>query len=139
MTRFLIAPALAITLVLGGCAGTKVGDLISAATTTIVNPIDSVDIYRVKNTQAVTLELAVQWRRTCWSDSYANLMKNPATKLLCQSRRPTLRAMQGAYAKADLAITQAELFIRNNPTLNAATVLQAAWNAVSAYRNAIPR
>lgn len=139
MRRFLIAPVLALTLALGGCAGTKVGDLIGAATTTIVNPIDSVDIYRVKNTQAATLELAVAWRRICWSDSYSNLMKNPATKAICQSRRPTLRAMQSAYAKADLAVTEAELFIRNNPTLNAATVLQAAWNAVSAYRNAIPR
>lgn len=139
MRRFLIAPVLALTLVLGGCAGTRVGDLISAATTTIVNPVDSIDIYRVKNAQAIALELAVAWRRNCWSKPYAELMKDPVNKALCQNRRPTLRAIQDYNAKASLAIMEAESFIRNNPTLNASVLIQAAMSAVSAYRNAIPK
>lgn len=133
-----ILPVLLLSLVLTGCAGTKVGDFISAVTTTVVNPVSATNIYQVKNAEAAVLELSVAWRRNCWSKPYVELMKEAVNKALCQNRRPTLRKIQDAKAYASLAIMEAEAFVRNNPTINATTAIQAAWNAISAYRNAIP-
>ena len=135
-----ILPVILLALALNGCAQiSQVRDLIGAATTTIVNPVDSIDIYRVKNAGAVVKEAAVQWRRLCWSKPYAELMKEPIAKALCKNRRPALRAIQDYNGKMNLAIFEAESFVQQNPTLSAATAIQAAWDAITRYRNAIPK
>ncbi len=136
MRRILLAPVLALTLVFGGCAQLK--EFVNVATTTIVNPIDSVDIYRAKNVYAATLQAAVDWRALCWSKPYAQLMNDPVTQPLCQNRRPWLRQIQAAKDKASMAVHDATLFVEMHPTLNASTVIQAAWDAVTKFRNAVP-
>jgi len=138
MKKIFIAPVLAITLILGGCAGTKLGDLIQTATTTIVNPVDSVDIYRLKNTYAVTLQIAVDWRAYCYSKPYAVLMAGSISKPICQNRRNTVRTIQLAKTKAHSAVLDAQNFVTQNPTINASSVITAAWNAVTNFKNAVP-
>lgn len=130
----------ALSLALAGCgAGTKVGQIIDAATTTVTNPVDAVQIYRVKNVYAVSLELMAKYREYCWSKPYAVLMADPVAKPTCQSRRPAVRAMQAAQINARKAIDAAEDFARNYPSLNAATVISVAWEAVTAFQNTMPR
>ena len=136
MRRILIAPALALMLVIGGCA--QLSQILSTATTTIVNPVNSVDIYRVKNIYAASLQAAVDWRAFCWSKPYAALMADPVAKPICQHRRPWLRAIQLAKAKASVTINNAVVFVQQHPTLDATAVITAAWAAVTDFKNAIP-
>lgn len=129
---------LAITLSACG-TGSTLDTAFSVITKTITNPITSTDIYRVKNTYAAANQLVVDYRTYCWSQPYAVLMADPVAKPICQNRRPVVRAAQSYRAKASFSIGQADTFIRNNPTLNAATVVNAAWAAVTAYQNSIPK
>lgn len=138
MRRFLMLPALALALFVSGCAGTKVGDFVSAVTTTITNPVSATNIYQVKNAYAAALQLAASWREYCYSKPYAVLMADAVGKTLCQNRRAIVRNIQSAQPKAAGAIRSAENFVRDNPTLNASTAIQAAWSAVTAFRNAVP-
>lgn len=131
-----ILAVLAVTLTLGGCA--QLREALTVATTTIVNPVDSVDIYRAKNVYAATLQIAVDWETLCWSKPYAQLMNDPITQPLCQKRRPIRRAIKDAKDKASMAVHDAVLFVEMNPTLNAATVVSAAWDAVNKFKNVIP-
>ncbi len=137
MKRILIVPALFAVLALGGCAGLK--SAVETVTTTITNPINSTDIYRIKNVYAATLQLAVEYRQYCWARSYAVLMADIVAKPLCQNRRVVVRAMQVARPKAASAIRSADSFVRNNPTLNAGTVISAAWAAVTDFQNSVPK
>lgn len=139
MRRFLLLPVMLIALAVGGCAGTTVGDLFSAATSTITNPVSSVDIYRVKNVYAATLQLVVDYRKYCWSAPYVDLMSSPISRPICKDRRAVVRVAKAAQLKAGSAIRSADNFVRSNPTLNAAGVVAAAWRAVTDFQNAVPR
>lgn len=129
-----------LTLSLAGCASLPgpLGDAIRTLTTTIDNPVGPVDIYRVKNTYAAALEVAAEYRRYCWSQPYAALMKDPIAKPICAGRRQIVRAFQKADEKAFFAISAAENFVAANPTLSAASLVSAAWQAVTDFQSAIP-
>lgn len=138
MKRIIVAAIL--SLALSGCAGIeKAGQLVTTVTATIVNPVGPIDIYRVKNAYAGALELAVSYRAYCWSKPYAALMADPVSRPICERRRAVIRAAQQYRVQARAAIVSAENFIRNNPTLNAASAVSAAWQAVTDFQNAIPR
>lgn len=139
MKRILLLPVMLLSLALAGCAGTNVGDFLTAATSTVTNPVSAVDIYRVKNVYAASLQIVVKYREFCWSKPYAALMADPVAKPTCQNRRAAVRTMQAAQINARNAINSVETFVRNNPTLNAATAISAAWTAVTAFQNTLPR
>ncbi len=137
MKRILLVSILALAL--AGCAQlSQIGGFISTATTTITNPITSVDIYRVKNVYAATLQLVVDYRKYCWDRPYAILIADPIAKPVCQNRRAVIRTAQAAQLKAGSAVRSADNFVTNNPTLSAATVVSAAWAAVTDFQNAVP-
>lgn len=139
MRKIIVIAALA--LLLAGCAGTRdvgFGTFVKAVTTTIDNPVTGVDIYRVKNTYAAAGELVVEWRRYCWSEAYETLMRDPVARTVCSGRRGTLRIIQSADNKAFAAIATADRFVAENPTINAASAINAAWQAVTTFQNSIP-
>lgn len=133
-----IISALVLCVALAGCQAGDFAKFTSAVTTTIANPIGDVDIYRIDNTYAASLELFAEYRRYCWSAPYKTLMADPVASHACASRRPTVRALWSAKAKAKAAIITAKKFVANNPTLNAASAISAAWSAVTDFQNAIP-
>ena len=128
MRRYFILPVMLATLALAGCAG----GIVSTVTSSITNPVNQVDIYRAKNVYAATLELAVGYRNYCWARSYAALMADPIARPVCRGRRAVVRTMQSADTRAFAALDAADKFVRNNPTLNAASLIGAAWTAVTA-------
>lgn len=141
MRYFRFAVALMLVIALGGCAtpfGQKAGGIISAITTTVNNPVGSVDIYRVDNAYAAALQLAADYRGYCWSKPYAALMADPVLQPICGKRRAVVRAFQKAQVNAKAAIVSAKNFVANNPTLNAASAVSAAWQAVTDFQNAVP-
>lgn len=134
MKRIMLAVALALSL--AGCG--HIGDALKLATASIENPISGVDIYRVKNTYAAALEIAAEYRRYCWSAPYKALMADAVARPLCQKRRAVVRRIDSADDKASAAISAAETFVANNPTISAVTVIGAAWDAVTAFKTSIP-
>lgn len=132
MKRLLTVLPVALGLVLTSCTG------LPNLTRTVTNPVTPVTIYQVKNTYAISLELAVAWREYCWARPYKELMADPVAKPACQGRRAVLRKIQVSRPKAAGAIQVADDFVRNNPTLSAATVIGAAWTAVSNFKAAVP-
>lgn len=138
MRKIIFAAALALSL--AGCASLPgpLGDAVRTLTTTINNPVGPVDIYRVKNTYAAALEVFVEYRRYCWSVPYRVLLADPVAKSLCSNRRAMVRALKAADEKAFFALSAAENFVANNPTLNAASAISAAWQAVTGFQSAIP-
>lgn len=136
--KFIIVVLTALTL--SGCATLpgRLGEIAATLTTTIDNPLGERDIYRTKLAYAVALELAVEYRRYCWERPYAVLMADPVAKPVCERRRAVVRALQLARRNAGAAIVAAENFIRDNPTINAAGIVGAAWRAVEDFKAAIP-
>lgn len=137
LKKMFVVAALALTL--AGCgAAEKVTDFVAAVTQTVVNPVTSSDIYAAKNTYLVTVKLANAYRRSCYAAPYATLMSDPVKGPLCKYRRSVIRVAQQADAKAFSAITSAEKFIRDNPTIDATSAVKAAWDAVKSFQNAVP-
>lgn len=140
MRRILLLPVLLFALTLSACGpGSKLGNLIATVTTTITNPVTATDIYRLKAAYAATLQVAVDYRTHCYAKPYAQLIADPVDKVLCQSRRAVVRAIQSAQAKAASAVMSAQTFAVNNPTLDATTAISAAWDAVTAFQAAVPK
>lgn len=139
MKRFLLLPTLLLALAVSAC-GTSgmVGDVLAIATSTVTNPVNAVEIYRVKNLYAASLELMAKYREYCWSKPYAQLMGDPVAKPTCAHRRAAVGVMQTAERDAHKAIAAAEDFARNYPTLNATTAISAAWTAVTKFKNTMP-
>lgn len=148
MKRILIPLMLLLALTASGCDSvSKVGQIISAATSTVTNPVDARNVYQVKNAYAAALELAVEYRRYCWSKPWDNIVGNaaeridpdPIMKSICEHRREVVRAMKSYRPRVADAIRTAEKFVRDNPTLNAKSVIDASWNAVMEFQNLVPR
>lgn len=135
MKRIIIIVALTAAL-LGGCV--PVGQVIDATTTTVTNPVSQTNIYQVKNAYAAGLTAVVEYRNYCWARPYATLMADPFASRVCQNRRQVVRTSQAAKAKASAAIRVADDFVRNNPTGNAVSYINAAWNAVSQFQASVP-
>lgn len=110
-----------------------------AACATVPNPVTSIDIYRIENVYATSLELIVGWRKYCWDRTYKSLMLDPVGKVACENRRAKLRRIQTARVIAGDSVRYAKNWVQNNPTVNANSVLDAAWKAVNTLQNTIPR
>jgi hypothetical protein len=139
MKRILLMPALLLALTAGGCATLeRAGEIAAVITTNVANPVKETNIYQAKNVYAATLQLAVEYRNYCWSKPYADLMADPVAKPVCERRRAVVRKIQEVRPKVATAIRRAEVFVRDNPTLNAATVLGEVWAALNEFKAAVP-
>lgn len=137
MRSLRLAAVLLLSLTIAGCGG-HVADVFKLATASIENPIGAVDIYRARNVYTATLEVAAEYRRYCWSKPYRVLMATPVAKTICKSRREIVLKFKAADDKAFAALAAAETFIAANPTISAVTVVGAAWDAVTAFKNYVP-
>lgn len=126
------------SFVLGGCAGTPLGDMISIANAQIANPITATNVYQVKNGYAAALQVAADWRQYCFSMKYRAIMADPIAKPVCSSRRSVVRAIRTYGPVAGKAVQDAESFVAQHPTLDASTVISVAMQAVAKFRAVIP-
>jgi hypothetical protein len=133
LKNFLAASLIAVSL--AGCSTSQVGDFIGGG---IVNPITNVDIYRVKNVYAATLELANRYRSYCYEVSYQQILADPIRRPVCKDRRAVIRQIQRYQPIAGEAVRKADAFVRSNPTVNASGVIGVAWDAVSQFQRVVP-
>lgn len=134
--RFLKTALVVISLgvLLGGCPVTT-GNIFQS----VQNPITNVDIYRVKNTYAATLQLAKDWRAYCYARPYSVLIADPVAKPICKDRRKVVREIQKYQPIAGIAVRRADQFVRDNPTVNAAGAIGLAWDAVTDFQRVVPK
>lgn len=123
MRRLIIVLALAVGL--GGCARFD-------------NPITSANIYQAKNVYSATVKLAGDYRDYCWKRPYVVLLRDPVAGPACKNRRAVVRALVKADDLAFTALTDAENFVRDYPTLDATQVVGAAIRAVGDFNALIP-
>ncbi len=140
MRKILAATLLALTL--SGCAGSLPPILenilnipAGVLTTTIQNPVTPVNLYQAKQVYATTVDLANDYRNYCYSKPYKDLMADPVSQFICKYRRKVVRAIWIADDKAAAAIATADIFIKNNPTLDAPSAIRAAILAVTNFQN----
>lgn len=109
--------ALVLVLALGGCAnGFKVFGSVS-------NPATPTRLAELESVYGVALSAAVAYRNAC------------AQRIIARaSCAPIVAKIQAADRKAQIAIRAARVFIRNNPTLDATTVITNAGAAINAFK-----
>ena len=100
-----------------------------AACSTIRNPISINQLTVVESSYGVALSIAVAYRNTrlCKKDEV------PSINNICAQRSVILK-LQAADRNAQLALNNARSFIKNNPTLDAFSVIQIAQNAVDGFK-----
>lgn len=143
MRRFLVLPVMLIALTLGGCAGTKLGDLYDAATATFTNPATPTTLYQAEVIFEGSQKLVLKYQHDCFGSnlppypiSFAMIKADPVLSIQCNHRFSRYNVMKAAEDKAFTAISLARVFIINNPTGNATSYISAAISAVIAYRGA---
>lgn len=138
MKRLVLIPALILALLLPACSTPNAFTrAISAVTTPFTNPVSPNNIYQVKLAFNISLKLANKWADYCWSKPYAQLMTDPVASQVCKNRRQTRRTLFAAAARANAAIVSAQIFIKNNPTINPIGVIDDAWKAVTDYQSLV--
>lgn len=133
-----------VVIVLGvsGCAaGTKVGDFVSAVTTTIANPVSATNLYQAKVAFAGSQELVIKYQEDCFGSqlppypvTLARIRADSVLAVQCKHRVSRYNAMKAAEDKANAFILAADDFITRNPSGNAVSYVSAAVKAVNAYR-----
>lgn len=106
MKRLLITITLALTL--GGCALFRAYD----------NPVGPNQLAAVESAYGIALSVAVAYHDAC------------GRKVIPSSCRPIVVRMQTVGAVAHRSVITARNFVRQNPTLDASSVVQAARVAV---------
>jgi hypothetical protein len=130
MRRIILA--LTLTLAVAGCVKGPGGTTIFLPTASVTNPVTPMSLYDLKATYAIA-----QAGADTYIQRYRDGFRCTKTRLesvtnLC-SRRSIVVKMQDADRKAGIALGRVEVFVRDNPTIDASAVLAAAQSAVTAF------
>lgn len=124
---------------LSGCA--TVGDVITAATTPITNPVSATNLYQAKVAFAGSQEAVKKYQQDCFGSnmppyavSFAMIKADPVLSVQCAHRVSRYNTMKVAEDKANKAISVADTFISQNPSGNAVSYITAAIKAVNSYQ-----
>lgn len=108
-----ILAIVALGLFLGGCA----------LTTSYNNLLDKRSLANVESAYGITLTAAVTYRDLC------------AKKIIARATcAPVVAKLQAADRKAQVALKNLRSFVRNNPTLDATSLLLSVKNAVDNFK-----
>lgn len=122
----------ALGFTLGGCATMPNGTKIFLPTASITNPVTPQSLYDIKATYIIA-----QTGADAYIQRYRDGHRCTKTALeslsnLC-SRRSVVLKLQNADRVAQIALGRADAFIRDNPTIDASSVISAAQLAVAAF------
>jgi hypothetical protein len=100
-----------------------------SACATYQNPINTSELAAVESAYGVALAVAVGYRQLPLCRTGA-----PTTLTNVCARRSIVVKLQSADRVAQAALIQARSFVKNNPTLDAMTVITVARNAVASFQ-----
>jgi hypothetical protein len=119
-------------LSMAGCSTPGGQGFTRLITAGIANPLTPTALSDVKSAYGIALAAAVAYReRPRCTKTHLESVTN-----LC-ARRSIVVKLQQADIKARAALDKADMFIADNPTLNAGSVIQAASLAVSAFQGVL--
>ncbi len=130
MKRVILVIAFALSL--GACATMPDGTKIFLPTASVKNPVTPATMYDLKATYVIAQAGAV-----AYIDRYRQGHRCTTTALesignLC-SRRSIVVKLQNADRVASIALGRADAFVRDNPTIDASSVISAAQSAVGTF------
>jgi len=117
---------------LASCVNGPNGTKIFLPTASVANPVTPMSLYDLKATYAIA-----QAGADIYIQRYRDGFRCTKTKLesvtnIC-SRRSIVVKMQDADRKAGIALGRVEIFVRDNPIIDARSVLSAAQASVTAF------
>lgn len=126
----IILVALAVSL--GGCATLPDGTKVFLPTASVANPVTPGVLYDINATYVIAQAGANAYIQR-YRDGHrctTSALESPSN--LC-SRRSVVAKLRNADAKASVALGRASAFVRDNPTIDASSVISAAQLAVGAF------
>lgn len=97
------------------------------ACASIPNPFTAPTLAAVESSYGAALALAVNYRDAC------------AQRLIPASCRTVVPVMQSYGARAQSAVLVARNFVKNNPTLDATSILSTAQDAIEMFKSNTPK
>lgn len=109
---------LVLALILGGCGGFNPFGSID-------NPLSPNRLAQVESAYGIALSAAVSYKRAC------------AQRIIARATcTPIVRVLQSYDRRAQVAIRAARTFVRNNPRLDATSIITNASLAVQTFQQA---
>lgn len=130
MRRFLVLAAVGLSL--AGCATLPDGKKVFLPTASVQNPVTPQNLADIKATYAIAQTGAVAYIDRYRQGHRCTKTAPESLGNLC-SRRSVVLKLQDADRKATMALGRATVFIRDNPTLDASSLISAAQIAVGAF------
>lgn len=123
---------LVLGFVLVSCVNGPNGTKIFLPTASVANPVTSTSLYDLKATYAIAQAGADTYIQRYRDGFRCTTARLESVTNLC-SRRSIVIKMQVAESKASIALGQVDAFVRDNPTLDASSVISAAQRAVTTF------
>lgn len=128
MKRIFVAAALALSL--AGCVTNSNGTV--TIFPVVKNPVSLASLYDIKATYAIAQAGADSYIQRYRDGHRCTKTSLESATNIC-SRRSIVLKLQNADRIAQIAIGRADAFIRDNPTIDATSVISAAQSAVGAF------
>ena len=122
--------ALTLSLSLAGCVTNSDGTV--TIFPVVKNPVTPLSLYDIKSTYAIAAAGADSYIQR-YRDGHRCTKTNLESATNICSRRSIVLKLQNADRIAQIAIGRADAFIRDNPTIDATSVISAAQSAVAAF------
>jgi len=130
MKKILIV--LGLSLSLSGCVNGPNGTKIFLPIASVANPVTPMSLYDLKATYAIAQAGADTYVQRYRDGFRCTKIRLESVTNIC-SRRSIVVKMQDADRKAGIALGRVEIFVRDNPTIDASAILAAAQSAVTAF------
>lgn len=124
MKRLLAPLLIAVTLALGGCAGTTAGNLFQAFTVGTNNPITKDTLYQFENTMTIAFAGLNAYKKACVQG---------AVPVSC---RTVIANLQVYTRKIPKALATVRSFVKNNDQVNAQTAYSALLDIYNNFKTA---
>ncbi len=124
--------SLLLAFSLAGCATMPDGTKVFLPTASVKNPVTSASLYDIKATYVIAQAGAAAYIQRYRDGNRCTATRLESVTNIC-SRRSIVVRLQAADRTAQVALGRVDAFIRDNPTIDASSVISAAQLAVSAF------
>jgi len=121
-----------LSFTLAACATLPDGTKVFLPTASVNNPVSPSTLYDIKATYAVEASGAAEYIERYRQGHRCTKTSLESVSNIC-SRRSIVLKLQKADRDAQLSLGKATTFIRDNPTLDASSLISAAQIAVTAF------
>lgn len=130
MKRIILA--LTVALSVTGCATMPDGTKVFLPTASVKSPVTPISLYDIKATYVIAQAGADAYIQRYRDGHRCTKIALESVTNIC-SRRSIVVKLQNADRTAQIALGRVDAFIRDNPTIDASSIIAAAQSAVGAF------